>query len=88
MIVEYACYRQSFVVVPVYDTLGANVCSYIANQVEMTTIACDNVTRISNIIEQADKFKTLKNIILMKSEQAHDDLFEKGKSIEWLQQVK
>lgn len=29
---EYACYMHSLVVVPIYDTLGPNICSYIVNQ--------------------------------------------------------
>lgn len=32
IISEYGCYYQSFVVVPVYDTLGPNICSFIINQ--------------------------------------------------------
>lgn len=32
VIAEYGCYWHSLVVVPIYDTLGPNVCSYIANQ--------------------------------------------------------
>lgn len=32
IVAEYGCYYHSFVVVPVYDTLGPNICSFIVNQ--------------------------------------------------------
>lgn len=32
IIAEYGCYWHSLVVVPIYDTLGPNACSYISNQ--------------------------------------------------------
>ena len=29
---EYSCYRHSIVVIPIYETLGSNVCVFIAKQ--------------------------------------------------------
>jgi long-chain acyl-CoA synthetase len=37
-IVEYACYSQNFVVVPVYDTFGAENVNYIINHTELQTL--------------------------------------------------
>ncbi|KAI2798292.1 hypothetical protein BLOT_013411 [Blomia tropicalis] len=74
VISEYGCYNHSIVVIPIYDTLGANVASFIANQAEMTCITCDKTLRIDQIIEQASQFTTLKHIILMDSEQITDQL--------------
>ena len=79
VISEYGCYNHSIVVIPIYDTLGANVASFIANQAEMTCITCDKTSRIDQIIEQASQFTTLKHIILMDSEQITDQLRNKGR---------
>ena len=32
MVTEMACYTYSMVIVPLYDTLGPDACSYIINQ--------------------------------------------------------
>lgn len=29
---EYGCYRQSIIVIPIYETLGSNVCAFISKQ--------------------------------------------------------
>lgn len=78
VIAEYGCYRHTLVVVPIYDTLGSNVCSYIANQAEMTTIAVDKLDRIEKIVEKASDYNTLKHIILMKSNLINDEIRDKG----------
>ena len=80
VIAEYGAYRHSLIVVPIYDTLGTNVASFIANQAELTVITCDKTERIDRIIEQAEQFKTLEHIVLMNSAQITEQLREKG---EW-----
>lgn len=81
VIAEYGCYRHTMIVVPVYDTLGANIASFIANQTELSTIICDRASRVETILGQAKEFKTLKNIILMNAEQTTNVLREQGKSL-------
>ena len=78
VIAEYGSYRHSIIVVPIYDTLGTNVASFISNQAELTCITCDKVDRIDRIIEQANKFTTLKHIVLMNSHLVSDQLRAKG----------
>ncbi|KAH9491084.1 hypothetical protein DERF_015820 [Dermatophagoides farinae] len=67
-LIEYACYRHSLVIVPIYDTLGPNIASFIANQTELTIIACDNIERLDRILEQSKQFHHLKHLIWMKSD--------------------
>lgn len=31
-IAEYSCYRHSIIVIPIYETLGSNVCGFISQQ--------------------------------------------------------
>ena len=63
-IAEYACYRHSIVVIPIYETLGSNICAFIAKQAELSTIFCDNLDRVVNVLNNANDFQFLKNIIV------------------------
>ena len=36
VVAEYGCFTHSLVLVPIYDTLGPNACSYISNQGKTT----------------------------------------------------
>ena len=63
-IAEYACYRHSIVVIPIYETLGSNICAFITKQAELSTIFCDNLDRVVNVLNNANDFQFLKNIIV------------------------
>ena len=64
-IVEYGCYMHSMVIAPIYSTLGPNVCTFIANQAEITAIVCDSLEKVQGILTQVGKFTHLKTIIVM-----------------------
>lgn len=68
-IAEYACYRHSIVVIPIYETLGSNICAFIAKQAELSTIFCDTLDRVVNVLNNASDFQFLKHIIVSH----HDD---------------
>ena len=63
-IFEYACYRHSMIVIPIYETLGSNVCGYIAKQAQLSAIYCDKINRLENIIKNVQDFQTVKHIIV------------------------
>lgn len=71
---ELATYRHSMVVVPLYASYGAQVCSFIVGQCEIETVYVDTVARVETILEQLDAFSTLKTIILGKTESSQTDL--------------
>jgi long-chain acyl-CoA synthetase len=69
LLTSEACYAQSFVPVPLYDTLGPEAVAYIAEQAEIELVVC-SVDKIPRLKEA--KLKSLKTIISM-------DPFEEGK---------
>ena len=64
IITEQACYTYSMVLVPLYDTLGADACAFIIAQAEITTVICEDDVKCNYLLEQAPK--NLKKIISMK----------------------
>ncbi|KAH9400419.1 hypothetical protein TYRP_001984, partial [Tyrophagus putrescentiae] len=61
---EYSCYRHSIVVIPIYETLGSNVCVFIAKQAKLTAIFCDTLTRVDGVLKNVKECDTLKHIIV------------------------
>lgn len=64
---EMACYTYSMVVVPLYDTLGADAIRFIINTAEISTVICDKVEKAEVLLENVERKETpcLKKIILM-----------------------
>ncbi|XP_010981553.2 long-chain-fatty-acid--CoA ligase 5 [Camelus dromedarius] len=78
VISEFACYTYSMVVVPLYDTLGAEAVIHIVNKADIATVICDTPQKASVLIENVEKGLTpgLKLIILM--DPFEDDLKQRG----------
>lgn len=69
-LIEYGLYEHSMLLVPIYDTLGSQVASFIANETELTVMFCDTHEKIDKILEQSKEFKTLKHLVIIKSDSA------------------
>ncbi|OQV24778.1 Long-chain-fatty-acid--CoA ligase 6 [Hypsibius exemplaris] len=65
IITELACYTYSMVVVPIYDTLGAEACSHIISQAEISSVVCDRSEQAAILVELAPKTPVLRRIIIM-----------------------
>ncbi|ORX48261.1 acetyl-CoA synthetase-like protein, partial [Hesseltinella vesiculosa] len=63
-ITEQSCYRQSFIVVALYDTLGAEAIEYIVNQTDMKVIVTTS-DKVKNITQLKDRLPTVKHIVTM-----------------------
>lgn len=61
---EQACYRQAFIIVALYDTLGAEAMDYIINQVEMEFIVA-SADKLQNIARLKERLPTITNVIIM-----------------------
>ena len=59
-----ACCCYSMVVVPLYDTLGADSATYIINEAGIKVIVCDSVEKMKKLLENAESTQTLKYIIV------------------------
>lgn len=81
---EQACFRQNYVTVPLYDTLGEEAIEFICNQTEMKLLVA-SADKIKVLLKLASKLPTLKTIIAMdpvsgevkqKAQEAGIDLFD------------
>ncbi|GIX88374.1 long-chain-fatty-acid--CoA ligase 1 [Caerostris extrusa] len=79
VITEHACFRQSAVLVPLYDTLGPNACSYIINQAKIKLVVCDDENKLKNILSEAPNTPQLKQVIVMNK--VSDTLRVKAKTL-------
>ncbi|ORZ22655.1 hypothetical protein BCR42DRAFT_406711 [Absidia repens] len=63
-IAEQASYRQAFILVALYDTLGAEAIEYIVNQTDMEYIVA-SADKLKNITQLKDRLPTIKHVIIM-----------------------
>lgn len=64
-IIEQACYMYSMVLVPLYDTLGQEACTFIVNQAEINIVICDKNVKVKSLLDHIKETPKLKKIILM-----------------------
>ncbi|CAJ0929381.1 unnamed protein product, partial [Ranitomeya imitator] len=78
VIAELACFSYSMVVVPLYDTLGAEAIVFIVNRADLSLIVCDKHDKAAILLHNAEKglMPSLKIIILM--EECGNDLKEQA----------
>ncbi|XP_014663192.1 PREDICTED: long-chain-fatty-acid--CoA ligase 1-like [Priapulus caudatus] len=65
VVTEQACYMYSMVIVPLYDTLGPDACSFIIDQAEIGTVICDTEQKAERLIRDAKQTRSLQRIVLM-----------------------
>ncbi|KAG0165207.1 hypothetical protein DFQ28_001503 [Apophysomyces sp. BC1034] len=63
-ITEFASYRHSFIIVALYDTLGAEAIEYIVNQTNMEFIVL-SADKLKNIIRLRAQLPTIAKVIIM-----------------------
>ncbi|KAI8341217.1 hypothetical protein BC941DRAFT_510427 [Chlamydoabsidia padenii] len=61
---EQACYRQAFIIVAMYDTLGAEAIEYIVNQTDMEYIVA-TADKLKNITQLKDRLPSVKHVVIM-----------------------
>ncbi|RWS04316.1 Long-chain-fatty-acid--CoA ligase 6-like protein [Dinothrombium tinctorium] len=62
-IAQYGCYHYSMVVVPLYDTLGVNSCSFIVNEAKIECVIVDTQEKLHKLLNQRDEMPTLAKVI-------------------------
>ncbi|XP_075896542.1 long-chain-fatty-acid--CoA ligase 5 [Nelusetta ayraudi] len=64
---ELACYTYSMVVVPLYDTLGAEAIVFIINQADISTVLCDNQSKVETLLKTREEgqIEVLKTVVVM-----------------------
>ncbi|XP_076074445.1 long-chain-fatty-acid--CoA ligase 1-like isoform X4 [Mytilus galloprovincialis] len=64
-IVEQACYTYSMALVPLYDTLGPEACTYIVNQANISLVICDTCKKVQSMFDKYEETPNLKTIVMM-----------------------
>ncbi|XP_043369522.1 long-chain-fatty-acid--CoA ligase 1 isoform X3 [Dermochelys coriacea] len=79
VLIEQGCYTYSMVVVPLYDTLGADAISYIVNKADVALVFCDKSDKAKLLLDNVERGETpvLNTIVIMES--FDSVLVERGK---------
>ncbi|NXL86944.1 ACSL1 ligase, partial [Alectura lathami] len=79
VIIEQGCYAYSMVVVPLYDTLGAEAITYIVNKADLSVVFCDTPDKAKLLLTSVEngEIPVLNTIVIM--EPFGTDLVERGK---------
>ncbi|GMR46363.1 hypothetical protein PMAYCL1PPCAC_16558 [Pristionchus mayeri] len=65
VITEYATYSYSNVIVPLYDTLGPDACTFIIHQSEIKIVVCDESTKALGLLEQRSQCPSLSILVVV-----------------------
>jgi len=65
IMVEHATYTFNNVLVPLYETLGAEACIFILNQAEIELVVCDAVEKAIGLLKEKSNCPSLKHIVIM-----------------------
>uniref|UniRef100_A0AC34QHB7 Long-chain-fatty-acid--CoA ligase n=2 Tax=Panagrolaimus sp. JU765 TaxID=591449 RepID=A0AC34QHB7_9BILA len=65
IIVEHATYNFNNVLVPLYETLGAEACIFTLNQTEIQIVFCDTVEKAKGLLKQSQNIPSLKYFVVM-----------------------
>jgi len=69
-ITEQAAYHYSMVIVPLYDTLGPDACSYIINQAEIQLVVVDTSKKAEALLVKRAQCPTLRILVLLEPAEA------------------
>ncbi|XP_055934302.1 long-chain-fatty-acid--CoA ligase 1-like isoform X1 [Argiope bruennichi] len=89
ILTEQACYNQSTVIVPLYDTLGPHACTFIINQAEIKFVICDKEEKAKSLLEKSEDTPCLKHIIVVNgySNETKQIAIEKGVQLNTLKEI-
>lgn len=62
IVCEQACNRHTLTTVPMYDTLGPDVASYIVNETEMTTVCC-SADKVDTLVRMGPRCPSLSLVV-------------------------
>jgi len=57
-------WAYSMCVVPLYDTLGPQACTYIINQALIVIVLCDTIEKVKEILKRSDETPSLRHVVL------------------------
>ncbi|KAK2192639.1 hypothetical protein NP493_27g03000 [Ridgeia piscesae] len=63
VITDLACATYSMVLVPLYDTLGPDTCTFIINQASINLVVCDTTERVIKLLEHRSETPELRIVV-------------------------
>lgn len=63
LVTELACYSYSMAIVPLYDTLGPEACTYIINQADIELVVCDKPNCVKKLLDHKKNTPRLRVIV-------------------------
>ncbi|KAK2192643.1 hypothetical protein NP493_27g05007 [Ridgeia piscesae] len=63
VITDLACATYSMVLVPLYDTLGPDTCTFIINQANIELVLCDERSRVMKLLRNKAETPNLKTVV-------------------------
>ncbi|CAL1290484.1 unnamed protein product [Larinioides sclopetarius] len=63
VIAQYGVWSKSAVVVPLYDTLGPDACTYIIQQAEIKIVICDKENKVRSLLKRIKETPTMQHIV-------------------------
>ncbi|KAI6181270.1 Arachidonate--CoA ligase [Aphelenchoides besseyi] len=78
IVIEHAIYNFNNVIVPLYETLGAEACVFIINQADIHLVVCDTLDKAMGLIKQRESCPSLHTIVVLDS-QIPSDAIEQAK---------
>uniref|UniRef100_A0AC35TZJ8 Long-chain-fatty-acid--CoA ligase n=1 Tax=Rhabditophanes sp. KR3021 TaxID=114890 RepID=A0AC35TZJ8_9BILA len=80
-ITALGCAQHSIVVVPLYDTLGAEAASFIVQQTEINVILVDNLDKVDKLLSSKSSLPTLNHIIVIQEYEISKELESKASEL-------
>ncbi|KAK6057693.1 hypothetical protein COOONC_04749 [Cooperia oncophora] len=81
LITALGCVQQSIIIVPLYDTLGADAASFIVSQAEISVVVVDSQLKAQNLASKKTLMPTLTDIVIMDKEGVTEEFIEEMKTV-------
>ncbi|KAK5980894.1 Long chain fatty acyl CoA synthetase [Trichostrongylus colubriformis] len=79
LITALGCIQQSIIIVPLYDTLGADAASFVVSQAEISVIVVDSLLKAQNLASKKSLMPTLRDMVMMDRDGVTDEFIHEMK---------
>ncbi|KAI6176239.1 Arachidonate--CoA ligase [Aphelenchoides bicaudatus] len=74
VMIEQATYVFNNIIVPLYDTLGPDACTYIINQAEIRLVVCDDLSKVKGLLKHREACPSLQYLVVMEDSLLGEDV--------------
>ncbi|VDO72573.1 unnamed protein product [Haemonchus placei] len=76
LVTALGCVQQSIIIVPLYDTLGADAASFVVSQAEINVVVVDSQLKAQNLASKKELMPTLRDIVMMDRDGVTEEFIE------------